>query len=264
MAIGGMRHPRHSVNKIPGLKKAGALVRQATDEIMAAHPHIIDQCCDACVANDREQVPAMDVISELKTRMNTLLGTSPRTLPTDPRVDTELDAQLLENWRHAAGDVDTDVPDWLSAGAASGINELPASKGVFPLYEKSPKEFRPLASYPEGFYNYKSVEEDPAAKEEVDKLTSMHYFDKYDDVHAAESELRGKVHLSNMAMITKEAYEAIKRRLILDCLASGINSITTQVERRVGSHGQHDCGPDHGVHRAGLHRCVLQGPFTVR
>ena len=32
-------------------------------------------------------------------------------------------------------------------------------------------------------------------------------------------------------MITKEAYEAIKQRLILDCLASGINSITTQVER---------------------------------
>ena len=141
MAIGGMRHPRHSVNQIPGLKKAGALVRQATDELMAAYPAVIDECSNACGSGEREQVPAKHIIQELATRMTTLLGTSPRHLPVDPRVDTELDAQLLENWRHAAGDVDTDVPDWLSAGAASGINDLPASKGIFPSTRRCPKSF---------------------------------------------------------------------------------------------------------------------------
>ena len=77
MSVGGMRHPRHSVNKIPGLKKAGAIVRQATDELMTAHPEVIDQCCDACVGSDREQVPAPNIIQELSSRMSALLGTSP-------------------------------------------------------------------------------------------------------------------------------------------------------------------------------------------
>ena len=86
---------------------------------MGAHPEIIEQCCDACVKNDREQVPSKDLAQELTKRKNTLSLLFPRSLPQDPRVSTELDAQLLENWRHAAGDVDTDVPDWLSARAPS-------------------------------------------------------------------------------------------------------------------------------------------------
>ena len=90
-----------------------------------------------------------------------------------------------------------------------------------------------MASYGEDFHNYASVEEDAAAADEVEKLTPTKYFAQYPNLNEAARDLGRTPRPSKMAMITKEIHDKIKRRLILDCLASGINTLTTQVERVV-------------------------------
>ena len=163
--------------------------------------------------------------------MHATLGPSDTPLTASPGVHTEVDFNLLEDWRHAARDPDVHVPRWLAHGAPAGVSLMPELAGVFPEVDAGPKHDIEPATWSEDLQKYKSVEDDPNAAGEVNKLLSTSFFDEFDSYKALVNAVNGEPVMSKLALITKIQGEKLKLRLILDCLQSGVNAMTKQLER---------------------------------
>ena len=137
-------------------------MRKIFDQYLAKHPEMVKKCIGA-IGSDSDAGPTDEDLSELVELLMALFG-NPRTLPKRSRkVFTEVNAQLIEAWRAAAGDKDTQVCKWLVEGAPAGINREYTTCGIFPEVDKTGDKFD-LSYYDEAFTNYASVDEDPAAK----------------------------------------------------------------------------------------------------
>lgn len=71
--------------------------------------------------------------------------------------------------------------------------------------------------------NYSSVDGDDMAAPEIERLISTVFVKAFGDLPQFQNWWGGKPHLSKLGMITKEKGGRVKRRLILDCKASGVN-----------------------------------------
>eukprot|EP00959_Pyramimonas_sp_CCMP1952_P455778 9472097-Pyramimonas_sp.AAC.1 len=83
------------------------------------------------------------------------------------------------------------------------------------------------------FHNYSSVDGDPEAKPEVERLKATGYvatFKSYDDACAW---LGAKPSVSKLGMISEIKNGKVKRRLILDCKQSGVHASARQKQRIV-------------------------------
>ena len=181
------------------------------------------------VANSKG--PGEEDIQELKDELNQVFGTSPTDMTITPGVHTELDAKFLENWRRAANDPDTEVPQWLVRGSPAGITSWPKDKGICPAVEGDPAYDVCMANFSEDFSNYKSVGEDSDAEEEITKLGATDYLDVYGSLNEVLQAIGAPPTVSKLALIKNIINDKKKLRLILDCLQSGVNSATTQIER---------------------------------
>ena len=146
--------------------------------------------------------------------MSSALGPSPTRLSCTPSVTSELDPQLLEDWRHAAKDPDVHVPRWLAEGAPAGISKMPELAGIFPPVETAPSyEIQPTI-FTDKFENYSSVEEDADADGEVDKLASTDYIDVFYDLAKLVCAVKGRPIVSKLALIKKVQNGKVKLRLL--------------------------------------------------
>ena len=103
-------------------------------------------------------------------------------------METEVDACLLEAWRASAGDVDQQATGWLRAGSPAGIDKQYDVCGVFPFTDKLP-DLRDLVYHTPEFSNDLTVEEDPVATGEIDKLIATGYVRAYDSIEAVRAVL---------------------------------------------------------------------------
>ena len=139
---------------------------------------------------------------------------------------------MLRKWASLAGDPDAElVSDWLSGGAPAGIDKVVADPGqVFP--ERGQGEDDALqqggADFawrdPASHENYTSVDNDPNAGPEVDRILRSGFVKVFEDLDKCRQYLQGEPVTSKLAMISKLRPDGTtKRRLILDCRESQVN-----------------------------------------
>ena len=86
--------------------------------------------------------PPAEAISEIRRQIvEHVADTTPPKVTAKP---TNVDAHLLEGWRAAAKDPETEVFEWLTVGGPMGILHTPRNVGVFPVCVKAPLNVPPM------------------------------------------------------------------------------------------------------------------------
>ena len=97
-----------------------------------------------------------------------------------------------------------------------------------------PSDPRGLTRFVEEFTNYSTMEDDPAAAAQSDKLIASKFVDVYTSMADVLEAVGKQPVLSKLKTATKiVSIEVVKGRLILDCLTSGTNGESAQRERVV-------------------------------
>ena len=102
---------------------------------------------------------------------------------------------------------------------------------IFPPPSEKTRDFHDLTPYTQDSKNYESVDAGEAAEEVVGNLESTDFVDSlasYDDLLKS---CFAEPIVSKLKMITKISGGRVKRRLTMDCLMSGVNSISKQAAR---------------------------------
>ena len=158
MAICGLRHPRHALGKVPGLKLAGLKVRHVLLNALKSRPHLLQGCVQAIGAsnNDTPLGPSCQDIIDLREELLSALGRPLVPEPADDDVHTALFAPSWLSWALAANDPDVEVATWLTQGAPAGILYHATFTGIFPPVsgkEATCQQHINLAYYHEGYSN---------------------------------------------------------------------------------------------------------------
>ena len=125
-AIGGMRHPLLAVDKVPGLRPAGVVVRAALESYLDSRPDVSD-LIEASIAEGTCRVPE-SALEDLAIRLGKVLNTDkigkgPKSL---------WRAGLVQAFVRTAGDPDTALGQWLEHGAPTGVAKDIECLGIFP------------------------------------------------------------------------------------------------------------------------------------
>ena len=117
-----------------------------------------------------------------------------------------MDVDLLDLWRTASKDFDSEAVRWLRHGAPAGILEPIKDMGIFPTYdpsidvaEMSPDELQTA----EFFANYAGTDTDPDVTLELDRVNSAGYSVRYPSIQAAEAVVGAPLILSKIGAIKK-------------------------------------------------------------
>ena len=148
--------------------------------------------------------------------------------------DTVIDTDLLDLWRTASKDPDTEPPVWLKHGAPAGIVEPILDRGIFPLYDPTidVAEVEPgdLATQAD-FANYDGVEDDPDVKQEVVRLIKAKHVRRFRTLRDVRKYLGSEPVLSKIGVIKKKRNGKWKCRMVIDSKRSGISKATRKFER---------------------------------
>ena len=230
-AIGGMRHPRLAVDKIPGLRPAGAVVREALESYLDSRPDVSDSI-EASIAEGTCRVPE-SALKELANRLGKVLhtgkiGKGPKSL---------WRAGFVQAFVSTAGDPDTALGQWLEHGAPTGVAKDVECLGIFPrttpkglLHDDIWKQW----ALGEPTANYTSIHENEGiVRAEIRRLAAKGYVTVYPNLDAVLRRF-GNVVVSKMAaVVTLRKCGAVKLRLIVDMLRSHVNDHVRLHERIV-------------------------------
>ena len=219
--LGGMRHPKKAMETIRGYDRLGKVVFKVLDRYLDSHPDLQQQCLEAIGSKDPNKVPSEDHVAAIVHELEDLFGLGERTR------EHGLDYGLLGAWGRKAGDPDAEyIETWLKGGSPAGIDAPIKDPGIFPQNDAEPESGDGVDYFhdPSGHENYKSVEDDPMALVEIQRLIDTGYVKTFDDLDACQEWLGGTPLTSKLAMVTKVRPDGTtKRRLILDCRESGAN-----------------------------------------
>jgi hypothetical protein len=152
--------------------------------------------------------------------------------------------ELLDWWRTAAKDPDTEPVQWLKFGAPAGILLPVVDRGIFPTYdptidtvEVDPEQLQTECN----FTNYAGIDGDPDIDKEVKRIIGNKYVDRYASVEAAEAALGAPVILSKIGAVkkwkqSKDVHSGwksliLKMRMVIDSKQSGVSRATRKQER---------------------------------
>ena len=156
LAIGGMRRPLQSIQKIPGHADTGRLVARALEDFLDKHPWLVPHCVKAVDANNGATNEERDVpcstVADVRCLLQRTLTGHDAIDTTDPKL-TELYYPLWRDWAARAKDPDHPFVRWLRQGAPAGISAQPESVGIFPPSDKTAEDERELSYYYDGFCN---------------------------------------------------------------------------------------------------------------
>ena len=220
--LGGMRHPRRAMETIEGYDRIGKSIYHTLDRCLDSHPDLQRQCLEAIGSDDSAKTPNLEHIDEIRRELEALLD-----LDRQKPLERGLEYGMLGSWGRIAGDPDADfIEGWLRDGSPAGITDHVEDPGIFPQDDvrQGDDEGQSYFHDPAGHENYKSVEGDPMAVPEIQRLIDTGYVKVFDDLEACQEWLGGPPLTSKLAMVTKTRPDgAIKRRLIQYCRESGAN-----------------------------------------
>ena len=121
-AIGGLRNTVNSVNRLSFTAAYGAKLGAILKNALYDHPEWIDQTCNAIGSNDDERKaagqaplrPPPEAVNEIRRLISEHVSDHIPAKVTAKR--TGVDAHLLEGWRAAAKDPETEMFNWLTVG----------------------------------------------------------------------------------------------------------------------------------------------------
>ena len=205
-ALGGMRGPARAVSRMPVAAALGTKLRIELDKVISADPSILDRCQAAIGSEHPNAGPTHAQVLAARTAIAGVLGIDVPEPFTAKSHDTELCGELLEAWTRAARDPDEEAASWPRLGAPAGVLEHPAQVGVFPDATEpadhcDPEDLEQIN--PEERHSYASVEHDPFAYEELQRLVGLSYLDVYNDYPALERAVGGSPIISKFGMIIK-------------------------------------------------------------
>ena len=126
-AIGGLRNTVNSVNRLSFTAAYGAKLGDKLKKALDDHPSWIDQTCNAIGSNDDDRKakglaplrPPPEAINKIRSLIFEDVKDHIPAKVTAKR--TDVDAHLLEGWRAAAKDPETEMFNWLTVGGPMGI-----------------------------------------------------------------------------------------------------------------------------------------------
>jgi len=232
-AIGGMRRPQTSVEKLPSLVPVGNLVRKVLDKLIDDNPEWIDDCVSA-IGSDTCKGPTDAAVEYVRGELAAVLG-EPDTGPVSKGdFSTELRMGLISAWATKAQDPDWAVLQWMSGeGVPAGLRNHPQDCGIFPRCEEEKGEEDPedLATDFDNFSTYATVEEDDDAWAEIQRLTGKNWLKEFPTLKAVSHYLGEDPVMSKFGLIVKVRFDKVKKRLILDSKASGVSKVASKLER---------------------------------
>eukprot|EP00435_Cladocopium_sp_Y103_P025927 s1750_g6.t1 len=223
--LGGMRNPGRAVAQIPGYREAGAKIYEFLRRTLENNEPLLQRCIGAIGSEEEDVGPTSHDLQPIRDELNNMY-VDMKDYPVAMAMDTELQAGLLWRVARSAGDPDADeIYHWLTEGAPAGI-ERPVTDPAQVFPPRADGEALDALDYvvePENHVNYTSVDEDPMAEPEVQRLIATGFVWATKDYQEFVTRIDGRPHFSKLGMITKEKDNKIKRRLILDCKESGVN-----------------------------------------
>ena len=199
--LGGMRRPGKALRTIPGYQGAGGVLHKRIIDYLMVKQQVVRQCCEALGSDCEQAGPPDCVIDEIRALM---LQTFPEVPALGAALDTKLQADLMYRWAKAVNDPDADhIHRWITNGAPAGIEVMIEDGSIFP----PTTDPEPVLGLHEGWSqdyqgNYTSVDDDPAAEAEVNRLLDSGFVKCFETLEACQSWVGGEVCLSKLGLIT--------------------------------------------------------------
>jgi len=231
-AIGGMRNPKQSISKLPGLETFGGWLNQFLEEFIGRHT-VLKTCVAKIRAGQPEPFPSA-IIKEARDQLAKALGTTIAESQESP-----LCSSLLRSLASWTDDPDAALlADWLEHGAPIGILHPITSTGVFPKIdpEHPPTPLSELFTAPGEETSHKSAEQDldistSLLREAEDKGFARIFESRYELEEFLQT---SQVVFNPLGLISKLKPDGSwKHRLIWDLLRSRVNESVHQGERIV-------------------------------
>ena len=174
--VGGQRNPRRAVNRIPGLRVVGCLVRAAFRTFRIAHLKEVDRVVETFGTPQAAQ-PDGKLVEEFRAALRRTLGASVE-LRSRPKwgAPSPLQANLFDKWLLQAGDPERALKPWIEGGVPLGIEREIDCYNIFPP-NTTPKKCPVRFSSRDGgssIENYLSMKEQPEdADIEIERLIGL-------------------------------------------------------------------------------------------
>ena len=165
LAIGGMKDTAASVARLSYSHQSGAKLGGALKAQLGSKVDWVRQTCDLMGTKLPDAKPPPEAVAAVRSVICEHVGHVP---PTDHERLTKIDAHLLESWRTAAEDPETQAANWCITGSPTGILHQPSGPGIFPDVA-CPAELRPedLSADHITFRNSPGVEEHITTETEI-------------------------------------------------------------------------------------------------
>ena len=235
LAIGGMRHPRFSVDKLSRHKAVGADIRSLIDKFLDNMPGT-QQACLQAIGSETHSGPSDADVDSFRRILGKYLGCTDLSAVDNEDCVTTLRPQIFEYWAKAAKDPAVVLGKWLTSGAPGGINQFPPDDGVFP---KAADPSTPcdslefLHSDPETFVNYSGVEENDDVWKQLKAFVDARQLLSFDTYEEVCNYLKSKPILSKFGVISKWKDGAWKHRIIMDSNRSGVTGNSRRTHRLI-------------------------------
>eukprot|EP00435_Cladocopium_sp_Y103_P022615 s625_g5.t1 len=235
-AIGGMRNPQLSIQKIPGALERGQPIRLLLRKAQVVWPEL-QQPAEAILDGKEPMEFRKDVIDKIRnTILHTLWEVKPRGQRT-ARASTPIRADVIAGWK-ADPDAAT-LANWLDHGAPMGFQDGITCNGIFPKVSPQVAQMEAEQNHLEsleGWANYTSAEEENKDLQElVNDYVKRGFCHLSPSLEDATKELGRQPIVNKLGVIVKEKVEgdraSRKARIIWDLRRSGANQSCDQAER---------------------------------
>ena len=221
----------------------GREARVALDEVLRLRPEVLrlidrlgTETSDADVSRLQDQLQAAGKVAA--ERLAGLLGI-------EEKEGTEMGptgwrCSLMNAITTKAGDVDTDVGEWLRGNTPLGITESIPPRGVFPPAGPTKAQLESAefmvqrAGAVEVDRNYKSFEEnEEESRQEVARLEAEGHLERIGCWNHVRRRWKGAIATKVATLVKQKSDGTQKVRFIVDMLRSGVNSLAVAGERIV-------------------------------
>ena len=235
-AIGGMRNPALSIQRLPGFRGRGRNIKAFLDKAQELWPSLQEPARAILTHEEPGNFPT-ELVNQLRQTLLTTLWEAPTKRQRTARAPTPIRSEVIAGW--------TEDPDgqtlarWLDEGAPMGFLEEIETNGIFPKVDKAQagtEAEQVQAKTLEGWTNYTSAEEE---NQELQTLIQDYAVRQLchlvPSLEEAEKELGRRPILNRLGVIvkTKEDKGKItkKSRVIWDLRRPQANSCCHQGER---------------------------------
>lgn len=235
-ALGGMRNPARSLERLPEAVQLGELVSELLVESVAKLPGLKRTAED--IFNGVENVRPFPEAELAKVRkvVAYLLKPSAMPEPSDGVASTPLCAENIMGWGEHSDDPDAStLARWLVQGAPLGFQEEIERTGIFPPTTGTPSDAPTEAELfrdSENWSNWPSADEEEAEVHKLVRDAESKGFCKVFEARSDVRELLGSEPILNKLGVVVKHKEGVKKaRIIWDLKESLVNKACDPAER---------------------------------